>query len=201
MSAAINSPPEPRGGLGGYWDRFIGPGATLAENVLILGGGTVLALLILLYAWLHQPANGWSAGHYAILALLALDIGGGLIANATAVTRRWYQRPGQGVRQHLGFVALHFIHPLLVAWFFRAGDWLYFAVVYGWLLLATFLLLQAPAYLKSPLAYFFTGLAITISLLLFPPVAGLGWFIPFLYLKLLAGHLLPLPAPARTNGR
>ncbi|MFZ1864411.1 MAG: hypothetical protein WAU39_09335 [Polyangiales bacterium] len=37
--------PAPRSGSLGAWDRFVGPGATVAENILILGttlGGAVL---------------------------------------------------------------------------------------------------------------------------------------------------------------
>lgn len=186
-------PPKPRAGLLGQWDTFIGPGATRSELLLIwlsaLGGG----VFALAYAW--RAGVQWSAWLWLIALLMALDLFGGVIANATSTTKRWYYRPGQGFRQHITFVAYH-IYPFLVAWLYRDGDWLYGVFAYGYLLIAAVLILRTRLYLKRPLALLLYLLGLALPLLLMKPTPGLIWFLPVLYLKLLVCHLVP-EAPFR----
>lgn len=181
-------PPEPRLGLAGYWDRFVGPGATRAELWLM----TLPALVAAVAAPLLGRAAelNWSLWQMLLIAVLAFDLVGGVVTNATTAAKRWYHRPGQGFRDHFGFVVVHFIHPLLVGWLFLDGDWGYTAVAYGYLLLAALLILKAPLYLQRPLALllYLSGLLLAFYLLPAPP--GLEWFLPVFYLKLLVSHLL-----------
>jgi hypothetical protein len=180
-------PPALRSGLAGEWDRFIGPGATRAELGLILGSALVGAAAVAAYAlWKNLP---WSPIQIAAAALLALDLVGGVVANATTAAKRWYHRPGRGFRQHLGFVVLH-VHPFLVAWLFRDDNWTFGFLIYGYLLLATLLILAAPLYLQRPVAMALTLVGLVIGLVAFPPTPGMAWFVPVFYLKLLVSHLL-----------
>lgn len=135
----------------------------------------------------------------AVAALLALDLVGGVVTNATAAAKRWYHRPGQGFRQHFGFVAVH-LHPFLVAWLFLDGNWGFGAIVYGYLLLAALLILWPPLYIQRPLAMVLWLVGLLIGLYGVALPAGLEWFVPVFYLKLLVSHLLKeLPFPLESG--
>jgi len=188
------TPPAPRPGLLGSWDRFIGPGATRAENLLILAAAFVAGLALPLYAVLR--GLGWTVLQLVVGGLVAADLAGGIVANATGPAKAWYHRTGQGFWQHLGFVALHIVDIALVAGLFRGMDWAYAAGVYGYLLLASILTLRVPLYLQRPVALLLYGGAILLNAYIFPPTAGTEWFVPILFLKLLVAHVLP-EAPFR----
>ncbi len=181
------TPPTPRSGLAGEWDKFIGPGATRAELWLILLPSLLAAAAVPLYAW--QQQLGWSGWQTAVAALLALDLVGGVTTNATTAAKRWYHRAGQGMKEHLGFTAVHFIHPLLVAWLF-GGGWPYFIISYGYLMLAAFLIARVPLYVQRPFAMLLYLGGLIIAFYLLPAIAGMVWFLPVFYLKLLVSHLV-----------
>ena len=187
IEAAWPEPPAPRAGLAGQWDTFVGPGATRAELWLIVGSAVLGAVAIVAYA-LQQNLD-WSSLQLGVAALLALDLVGGVVTNATTAAKRWYHRPGQGFRQHIGFVALH-LHPFLVAWLFRDDDWAFGFVIYGYLLLASLLILRTQLYLQRPVAMGLTVVGLVIGLVVFVPTPGMAWFVPVFYLKLLVSHLL-----------
>lgn len=180
--------PAPRAGLAGALDRFIGPGATRAELVLQFATPAIAAILAPLHA--RYIDVHWSTIQYALCALLAFDIAGGIITNATSSAKRWYHRPGQGFRQHFGMVLLHLAHLALVAWLFLALDVQWFLVAAGYLLLASAVILRVPQYLQRPVALtaFAAGLLIAMYALQEPQ--GLAWFLPLFYLKLLVSHLV-----------
>lgn len=180
--------PEPRPGFAGEIDKFMGPGVTHAEWVLMLGF-TILAVAALLayIAWQQLP---WSALQIIVITVLALDLSGGVVTNATSTAKRWYHRAGQTARNHLMFIAIHAIHPILIVLFFRPGDWQYVIVVYGYLMLAAGLIVVLPLYLQRPaaMAAWVGGFMLNQYVLL--PTPGLEWFLPVFYLKLLVCHLL-----------
>jgi hypothetical protein len=192
-------PPAPRPGRQGWWDRFIGPGATPAEGWLQLIGALALAALLLGYS-LWRAAGPWSPLQAGALALLALDLSGGVITNATSAAKRWYHRPGQGPRQHLAFVLPHGAHLALLAWLFPALGWPFALLCYLYLAAASVAVLLTPLYLQRPLALIAYVGALLLNLVLAPPPA-LAWVAPLFFLKLLVAHLLkeapfqPGPAP------
>lgn len=179
--------PAPRPGLIGQFDRFIGPGATPAEIGLML----VAALGGALFQVVYGVTSGWSAAQIIVAGLLAFDIAGGVVDNATRAARRWYHRPGMGFRQHYGFIAVHFLHPLLVVLLFRPGDWTFFLLVYGYLMLAALVLLRAPVYLRRPLALLLVMGGALLTLYGVTPTPGLEWLFVAFYLKLLLAHAVP----------
>jgi hypothetical protein len=180
--------PEPRSGWRGEFDRFMGPGATRAELMLEFGFALFGGVAMLAYAL--TSFSQWSIIQIGVAVLLAFDIAGGVVTNATSSAKRWYHRAGQGARQHLQFVALHVIHLVIAAWLFRSGDWL-FAIVFSiYLLLTALAIVRAPLYVQRSLALGLTGVAIVMGLIVFVPTPGLEWFIPLLFLKLLVSHLL-----------
>jgi len=183
------TPPAPRQGSLGAWDRFVGPGATSAEEwvQLVLGLG-IAAACVGSFGW----SGGFAGGPVAIVVaiVLAADLGGGLVTNATAAAKRWYHRPGHGRAAHLKFVAVHGIHIAAVAAVFPTDAVAYFLAAYGYLMLAAVLIVLAPLYLQRPIAMGVTGLGIVLAQLPLLTVPGLGWFLPLLLLKLLVAHLL-----------
>jgi len=182
------TPPPPRAGLAGEWDKFVGPGQTRAECWLILIPSLLAGIAAPLYA--TYAGLGWTSAQLFIASLLALDLMGGVITNATATAKRWYHRGGQGRRQHMGFIAVHALHLFLAAWLFRDKDWAYFAVFYGYLMAASLVILGVPLYLQRPAALLLLVGAILFNFYALPPAPGMEWFAPVFFLKLLVSHLV-----------
>jgi len=180
--------PPPRPGWRKEIDTFLGPGTTRAELALewivSLAGG----LGMLAYALL-QPL-GWNGWQVAVAVLLAFDLTGGVVTNATSSAKRWYHRPGQELRQHLTFIAVHGIHLGLVGWLFRAGDWAWALAWFAFLMAASTLILAMPLYLQRPLAFTLFAIGLLLWLYADSLIPGLEWFIPVFLLKLLLSHLL-----------
>ena len=53
---------------------------------------------------------------------MAADLWGGAWANNTPASVRWYERAGQGEREHLAFAGAH-VHPFVVARVDRRRAW------------------------------------------------------------------------------
>ena len=120
-----DTPPQPRRGFLGLCDRLIGPEATHAEIALILTASLAGAAAVAVR--LSQVgANGWLV---VIGAALGFDLIGGVVANATSATKRWYHRPGSTIWGHVIFLLPHVGHVALVAWLFLNGNWRYFVAV------------------------------------------------------------------------
>jgi len=175
--------PQPRPGFAGAMDKFIGPGATHPEIIIGIGASILAPLAVVIYAYLARL--GWDAVQYVVAGLLASDIVGGIAVDTTSSAKRWYHREGQGFRKLFGKVAYHLVHIFLVAWLFRNLDLVYFMVVSGYLIAATFLILGLPLYLRRSAAALLVCGAMVLNLYSFPMTLGLEWFIPFLFIGLL----------------
>ncbi|MEL6187918.1 MAG: hypothetical protein AAFU79_25120, partial [Myxococcota bacterium] len=77
-----------------------------------------------------------------------------------------------------------------------AGDIWWVALTGGYLVSAAVLILGVPQYLQRPVAYGTYAGAILLSLYAAATPAGLEWFLPVFYLKLLVSHL-PKEEPYR----
>lgn len=181
------NPPEPRKGLVGEWDKFVGPAQTHAELWLILIPSVLVGLAVPVYA--IKTLLGWTVLQLIIAGLIAFDLMGGVITNATSTAKRWYHRSSQGWRQHMQFIAVHAIHIGLIAWLFRSGDWLYFVVFYGYLLAASLVVARVKLYLQRPIALMVFVGVLLLNFYFLPATQGLEWFIPIFFLKLLVSHL------------
>jgi hypothetical protein len=180
----------PRSGLYGLWDRLIGPGATPAENILIVTSSIAGALAAALWLWGLE----FDSLRLVIGAVLGFDIIGGAICNATDTTKRWYHRPEVKWIQHIAFVLPHLIHVAIVSWLFQESikfSWNYFSSISAYLIFATVIVLVVPNYLKRPVAAGLYLIGIAIGFYGVASTPGLEWFIPALFLKLLTGHLVP----------
>ena len=181
-------PPQPRPGMAGWLDRFVGPGATAGELSCQIGAAFAAAVAVPAYAFV--AGLNWSSWQLAVSGLLAMDLVGGVVTNATAAAQRWYHRRGQGARQHLAFAAAHIIQLLLVGWFFRGGDWVFVGVFYAHLMLAVTVVCLSPLYLQRPIAMMFVVGAVLLDQFVFPSVPAMAWFVPVFFVKLLISHLL-----------
>lgn len=179
---------SPRSGFAGVLDRFTGPGATRAELVLQFLPPLIAAILAPAYA-ISQELD-WSPWQLGLAALLALDLLGGVLTNATATAKRWYHRPGQGFTEHFSFVLVHLLHIAAVAWLFRGGDGVFFLGVSGYLMVGAIAILRAPLYLQRPIALGLYGLVLLGDRYIFVPTEGLEWFLSFFFLKLFVSHLV-----------
>ena len=180
--------PQPRKGFIGYWDKFVGPGATTAELTISLIPSLAAGVAVILYAAIMSI--GWTFIQYLLAFVLAVDIVGGVITNATSSAKRWYHRPGQGLKEHLGFLLLHILHLFLFAWFFRGQDWTFFTFFSVLLAGSAIIILTVPLYLERPIALLAYLIALTASFYFFTPTPGMEWFLPFFFLKLLVSHAL-----------
>lgn len=179
---------QPREGMLGEFDKFIGPGATPAELRLQFGIALIAPILLVLYVL--QNDLDWTVFQLMIGVILVLDMAGGVVTNATSAAKRWYHRRGQGFRQHMLFVMVHIIQPLLIAFVFRDQDLVYVMVIFGYLMIASVTILKAPLYLQRPVAMVFLMGGFLMNSYVLVPTNGLEWFIPMYYTKLLVSHLL-----------
>jgi hypothetical protein len=179
-------------------DRLVGPGATPAELAIQFVPTVVITLAWLLHA--HAAGAGWSPLQTFVAALLATDMIGGVITNATGVAKRYFHRPGQGFAQHLGFVALHAVQPLLLVTLFDPGNVAFAAGSFGLALAGAFAVLAAPPYLQRPVAGASLAAALFVGTTLLNAPAHFAWFLPVYLVKLLWSHLVR-EEPYRPAGR
>jgi hypothetical protein len=189
--------PPPRGGLKGMLDKFIGPGATNAELWLQFTPPVIAAIAAPAYAVVCNC--GWTPLQLVISGLIALDVIGGIITNATSSAKRWYHRDGQGISQHLSFTGFHLIHIFIVSWLFRGLDWSFFIVFSCYLMATAIVIVSVPRYLQRPVSLLLYAVVLLINMYGITPTFGLEWFVPLFFLKLLVSHL-PMEEPYRPEG-
>lgn len=178
---------EVRSGIVGAWDRFAGPGQSRIELA-----GTVAAVAA---ATVGGVTDHRIPRHSRWLArLTAIDLWGGAWVNNTPSCVRWYERPGQGVAEHVRFAALHLAHPALLSYADVTGGhrsvgsaarWTF--AHYAWMLVSSTAISMAPRRGRLPMA-----LAASVAGLGIDRVLGRSrvapWFAPVFYTKLLVGH-------------
>ena len=182
------SPPEPREGFSGYWDRFVGPGATAAETGLSMVAAAAAGVLASLSLRRKEP--GYPAWKLALAGLISADLAGGEFTNSSSSGKRWYHREGVGFKRHLAFNAVHAAQILLVSRFYPSMNWRYFGVAYGQLMASTVAVGVTPLYLRRPVAFCMVCASVLTNGYFVDAPEGFEWFMPVLFLKLVAGHLL-----------
>ena len=179
--------PEIRDDIFGFWDKFIGPGATTSENVLILIPGIIAGFFEVLYAYYKNLQ--WSCYQNILGFLITFDIVSGAIANSTNVLKRWYHREGRKFKDHLIFALVH-IYPILLGWLFKNNDWIYGITLYSYFVVSSIIVLLVPLYMKRPTATLLTIISIFISFYVFNPVKGFEWLYTVLFIKIINGNLI-----------
>ncbi len=182
-----NSFPSPRSGLAGSWDIFIGPGASLTENLVALIPAVIFAAFILFLA-LYQNV-GWSIGQYLIACFLALDIVGGIATTATSAAQRWYHRSGQTWQKHLKFIVPHTMHLALFSWLFVGDNLAFFVVFASILLIGALVILSVSMTIQRSIAHLLVFVAVLLGQEHFAIDSLMQWFVPALFIKLFASYL------------
>jgi hypothetical protein len=181
-------PTEPRRGIAGTWDRFMGPGATSQEEIVQAIFGLAISALCVVLFWLGDGFDkGWLL--IAIAIIVALDLGGGIVTNATAAAKRWYHRPARTWWARIGFVAVHLVHVAAVAAATGSG-FSFFVLSATFLLASALIIVTVPLYLQRPVAFGLTAVGLLLSLLPWFSIESFEWFLPLLWVKLLLAHLV-----------
>lgn len=159
---------------------LIAPGATRADRLLCYGtavaGGVIASAL--------AAGQGWPWWTMVVVTVIAFDLFGGAVVNATAAATRKFHGPGRTARHHLTFVALH-VQPFVMALVIPEFGWATAAGIYALALVGAVAVLRVG----RPAAF-----AITIvGLTLLPAPAAVLWFTPVLLIKLLLSYLEPEP--------
>lgn len=171
---------------------FLGNGYTLAEGGLTYVSAILFTVFAVAYWWIAVEAPTlWQA---VLLAVVAYDVQGGVVANSLNSCKRFYHAADipagaaitRAFRNSLLFTVCH-VHPIIFA--FAFGFPLVEGVAwYGVLCAAVLLVTVTPLYLRRPLATAFSLAAIIFSQTVFALPTGLEWLIPGLFLKLVLGH-------------
>lgn len=180
--------PQSREGFKGKMDRLIGPGATRAEKNIQSYVPLIAGAILIFYA--YEAKLNWNLLQYIGAVLLTIDMAGGIITNATSSAKRWYHREGEGVKEHMSFICIHFIQLVLFSWLFLDFNLWWISYVGAYMALASIFILLTPLYLQRPVAMIFYSMSLLLSLYVFESASGLEWFLPIFYLKLLICHLL-----------
>jgi hypothetical protein len=168
-------------------DRFLGPTTDKFGYLLMSIGAISLALLITPLVLQIPTLN---ILQYLVLYSLALDLGGGVVANSLESTKRWYHREGRSNRNHLNFILIHGIHIIVVVLVFNIGfDFLLFWILFFYII--AIISLKTSVEYRMALILAFFPFVFLINQAFFSIPIYLSWFIPILYLKLHGGHLIP----------
>jgi H+/Cl- antiporter ClcA len=138
----------------------------------------------------------WSWWQWVLAAFLALDMGGGAVANCLNSAKRFYHAPpapddsflSKLARRPLVFAAIH-IHPVAAALAFAPAMLGAGVAWYVAMMAASALVRVSPLALARPIAAFAVTAAIVVSS---GPgfVTGLEWLPAVLFVKIVFGHMV-----------
>ena len=117
-----------------------------------------------------------------LLALVAFDISGGVVANFTAGTQNYYW---ENPKRRYKFILLHLLHPVLLIWIFT-DDLFYIFFISGFTLLAIALINRIKNSSTQKLtASFFSFIGVTLSFVISVNDAVLQLLIILFIIKLI----------------
>jgi hypothetical protein len=167
-------------------DQLVAPQASRGELLVAYTAalaGSALATVL-------AAGAGLSTLPLVVVAVVAFDLFGGAVVNATAAAKRRFHGPGRTRRHQLAFVVAH-VQPFGLALVVPGFGWTAAAVIYGLVVVGAVVVLAAPPGLRRPVPFAVTVLALAAALLAVTVPAALAWFAPVMFIKLLLGHLLP----------
>lgn len=169
-----------------YWGQLVGPEATPLNTTVSVAS---CAVGMFGGAWVARRSG---AGHWltAFVSLLATDLVGGAYVNNTRACARWYERPGQGSKQHLAFAAAH-LHPFALAYADRRvgqrPDAVRWSVAHYIYMMASTAAIRSIAERRRSAGVIFTAGGLMLDRAIGPSEVA-PWFAWTFYPKLLMGH-------------
>jgi hypothetical protein len=168
---------------------LMGAGATTAEKAVVW-----IATAIGVGAVLWTGSAQWTWWQWALVAVLAFDVAGGVTANALNSAKRQYHGSATGRGRTVGrvltssslFTAAH-LHPFLVVLAIPGATWGWALFWYIAITSSVLVVSRVPLYLQRPIAFAAVTTLLIAGLEVSAP-AGLLWFGPVLALKLVAAH-------------
>lgn len=179
--------PEGRG------SSLFGAGATGGEVLLASGTGVIGAFVVVAVAL--APSSGWNLLQYAVAAVIAFDLIGGVVANGLNSAKRDHFGPpsatartvgGRLVRMPVVFTALH-VHPIVVGVLYGPYLWWWGPAWCLFLVASVAVVRCSPLHLQRPVALASCALAALGSAFL-PSPAFWSWMPVMLALKLVLAH-------------
>ena len=175
-------------------DPVYGTGARREERLIAQLVAVGATAFVLLAAWLDASVQ-WSVWQYAVAAVLAFDVCGGVVANGLNSAKRDHFAPssavedlwlGRVVRRPRLFTALH-VHPVVVAALFPGASWWWGVSWYAVTLMSVVLVSRVPLYLARPVALGVCVCTVLASAWVAGP-DGLAWLPVVMVLKLTLAH-------------
>lgn len=122
----------------------------------------------------------WDVAGSWVLAVIAADLGGGVVAFATPSTARWYAARRRPV--HVAFVGVHALHVVVAASVGGASP-LWAVAVFAYVAASVVLVRLLPPAAALPVAL----ALVVVGTVVHPVLPGLAAFVPLLLLKLVVG--------------
>lgn len=122
----------------------------------------------------------WDVTGSALLAVIAADLGGGVVALVTPSTARWYAARGRAT--HVAFVGLHVLHVVVAATVGGASP-VWAVAVFAYAAAAVVLVRLTPSATALPVAC----ALVVVGAVVHPVLPGLTAFLPLFLLKLVVG--------------
>ena len=158
-----------------------GESATLFDLLLVYATAVVFGVLALVFAWSRVADLPWWKS--VLLFLAAADLSGGIVANFSVPTDRWYaERPAL----RWGFIFIHVIHPA-VLYFIFGGPPAWWAFLYVYTVAAASIvnvIAERSRQETAAAGLLLLGIVITLPLGLDMPF--LAWFAPVYMIKLIS---------------
>ncbi|MFS0881259.1 hypothetical protein CHH83_12180 [Bacillus sp. 7586-K] len=178
----------------GKTNLLFGTGANASERMIVWASSFVVPLFFL-YAYFFKELQ-LTPLQLVIGLFVAVDIGGGMVANSLNSCKRFYHSLNKSeskiermYKNHFLFSCLH-IHPIIIWLVFDPSNWENGLIWYGLFITAVLFVLKAPLYLKRPISMLMILLAIMINEYALYAIPGFGWLMPVLFIKIIYGHLV-----------
>lgn len=168
------------------FDAITGPGRLPLETLCVNAGLILPVMCVCGHAFFSNAE--WSVAQHATAAFLAGDLFAGVVIFTSSTGKRWWHREERRTfEEQMKYIALVGLHPFLVAMFFRSGSLaeraLWYAVSWGYLVIAVMIIMCAPLYYRRMIA----ACLFSLSLMIEPRMAFytplLEWVLPLYYFK------------------
>ncbi|WP_020666136.1 hypothetical protein [Amycolatopsis nigrescens] len=168
-----------------------------ARNERLLVGATAVGGTVAVCLLAARSGVSWAWWQWLIVAVIAVDMVGGPVANALRGAKRLYHSPLPAsatplqrlLHNRLAFTIMH-VQPFIVAAFLPGHAWLWATAIYGIAVLGVLAVALAPAQLAEPVAF----AAATVALVVVPTLtapAGMAWLGYVHVVKLVLAHAVP----------